>query len=167
MREVSQPGVDYDNDGSLDLFLATRRVKDAQKYTDGHPRQSARPIETFLHTIAMPISKHMKRKVKGTHFLFKNTGNGNHWIKIKLVGKKSNRDGFGAKVLVRTSGMTQYQEAGVIGKMLFAQNNVPLHFGLGSARIVEEIEVAWPSGRKQVLSSISTNQTIRVEEPAE
>ena len=56
----------------------------------------------------------MKRKVKGTHFLFKNTGNGNHWIKIKLVGKKSNRDGFGAKVLVRTSGMTQYQEAGVI-----------------------------------------------------
>ena len=94
-------------------------------------------------------------------------GNGNHWIKVKLSGTKSNRDGFGAKVLVTTRGSSQFQEAGATGKMLFAQNNVPLHFGLGKANVAEEIRVRWPSGKIQVLNNVSADQLIIVDEPTE
>lgn len=157
--------VDYDNDGFLDLFLATRRVKDSPEHGGKDAVQSSGALTAFMHSLPATAQKLMKGKVQGTHFLLKNTGNGNHWLKVKLSGTKSNRDGFGAKVLVTAQNMTQYQEAGASGKMLFAQNNVPLHFGLGRAGIVENIRVIWPSGKEQIVKNIRADQVVRIEEP--
>lgn len=159
--------VDYDNDGFLDLFLATRRVKDSPEHGRNDAVQSSGTLAAFMPSLAATAQKLMKGKVQGTHFLLKNTGNGNHWVKVKLSGTKSNRDGFGAKVLVTAQNITQYQEAGASGKMLFAQNNVPLHFGLGKAGTVENIRVIWPSGKEQIMKNIRADQVVRIVEPTE
>jgi enediyne biosynthesis protein E4 len=145
--------LDYDGNGFLDLFLATRRTDSVE----GRPG--------WLHVILDKAHRFMKGKVSGTHFLLKNTGNGNHWIDVDLVGVRSNRDGYGAKVYVVTQGGSQFQEAGAMGKIRYAQNHMPLHFGIGTADRVERIEVVWPSGVKQKVENIRASQVVRIVEP--
>jgi hypothetical protein len=69
---------------------------------------------------------------------------GNHWIKIRLEGTKSNRSAIGARVTVRYGGKVQVLEV-LSGCSFLSSNDPRLHFGLGSATTVE-IEVRWPSG---------------------
>lgn len=152
--------VDYDGDGFLDLFLATRRPKTA------HIRQNepAAATRSLFAALLSRLQPYMKGKSAGTHFLFKNTGNDNHWIRIKLTGKTSNRSGYGAKVFVATGNSVQFQEAGTSGKILFAQNDVPLHFGLGRFDKVDQIRVIWPSGHTQVLEHVPARQVVTINE---
>ena len=87
------------------------------------------------------------------------------WIKILLEGTNSNRNGLGATVRVRANGQTytKYND-GKSGYL--AQSVLPLYFGLGDVAKVDEVEVDWPSGRKQVLTTgIEENQTLRIAEP--
>ena len=92
-------------------------------------------------------------------------GDQNHWIILKLVGVKSNRDGLGTKVKVTTSLGTQYNHATTAGSYN-SSNDKRVHFGLGSARIVETIELTWPSGIKQILKNIKPDQILTVTESA-
>ena len=88
-----------------------------------------------------------------------------HFLKLKLTGTKSNRDGLGAVVRLTAGGMTQTQQNdGKSGYL--SQSSMPLYFGLGDATKVDRIEIAWPSGTKQVLEqNISPNTLISVIEP--
>jgi hypothetical protein len=88
-----------------------------------------------------------------------------HFLKIKLTGTKSNRDGLGAVVKLTVGGMTQTQaHDGKSGYL--SQSSLPLYFGLGDATKVDRIEVAWPSGKKQVLEQdITPNTLIPIVEP--
>ncbi|MBI2926804.1 MAG: CRTAC1 family protein [Verrucomicrobia bacterium] len=73
-----------------------------------------------------------------------------HFLKVRLIGTKSNRDGLGATVKVRVAGKVLTQS--VDGKSGYlSQSAMPLYFGLGDATKVEAVEVLWPSGRKQTL----------------
>ncbi len=100
---------------------------------------------------------------RGPNQLFRNKGNDNHWIKIRLQGTKSNRDAIGAHVLVTATGKTQLREQN--GKSHFgAQDDIVLHFGLGASDKVSKIAVFWPSGNKQVLHNVQANQTLLIEE---
>lgn len=87
-----------------------------------------------------------------------------HYLKIKLVGTKSNRDGLGATVHVKAGGKTytQYYD----GKSgYFAQSLLPMYFGLGDATRIDSIDVIWPSGTKQVISSgITPNHQMEIKE---
>jgi len=66
-------------------------------------------------------------------------------LRIKTVGVHSNRDGFGARVEVKAGGLSQVEE--VRANSSFESASDPrLHFGLGSARLVDSIVVRWPSG---------------------
>jgi hypothetical protein len=88
-----------------------------------------------------------------------------HFLKIKLVGTKSNRDGLGATVRVKAAGKTytQYND-GKSGYL--SQSSLPLYFGLGEATNVEGIEIAWPSGTRQTLASgVAINRQIEITEP--
>ncbi|MGA9542818.1 MAG: ASPIC/UnbV domain-containing protein, partial [Candidatus Sulfotelmatobacter sp.] len=88
-----------------------------------------------------------------------------HWLKIVLVGTSSNRNGLGATVRVRSGGQTctKYND-GKSGYL--AQSVLPLYFGLGEALKIDQVEVDWPSRRKQVLTAgIEENQTLRITEP--
>ena len=99
----------------------------------------------------------------GRYQLFRNVGNGNHWIGIDLEGTRSNRDGIGAIVRVTAGGVTQtrVQDGGVHER---GQNHARLHFGLAKHTQVDKITVLWPSGVVQELQGIKANQVLRVRE---
>jgi enediyne biosynthesis protein E4 len=99
---------------------------------------------------------------EGPQILYHNEGNGNNWLKIKLVGTASNRQGLGAKVTIQTGQATQYREANGAGGHFFSQGAGPLHFGLGQATVVDQIRVKWPSGLNQILSNVSANRNVSV-----
>ncbi|MCH2592832.1 MAG: FG-GAP-like repeat-containing protein [Pedosphaera sp.] len=87
-----------------------------------------------------------------------------NYLKVKLVGEKSNRDGLGAVVRVRTGSQTYMKvhdgQSGYLSQSLY-----PLYFGLNEVTNVDEIKVTWPSGNKQtVLGPIDVNRTIEVKE---
>jgi hypothetical protein len=90
--------------------------------------------------------------------------NSNHWIILKLVGKKSNRMGLGAKVRITgEDGRVQYNHATTaVGYACASDSRV--HFGLGGVRVVREIEITWPSGTRQVLRDVPSDQILKVEE---
>jgi len=88
-----------------------------------------------------------------------------HWLKVVLTGRRSNRDGLGAMVRVRAGGRVYVKpNDGKSGYL--SQSALPLYFGLGDAQKVDRVEVAWPSGRRQVVTQgLKVNDTLRVVEP--
>jgi len=89
----------------------------------------------------------------------------NHWILLKLAGKKSNRMGLGAQIhIVTPDRRPQWNEASTaVGYASASDSRV--HFGLGVNRRIREIEIRWPSGTKQVLRDIAADQILTLEEP--
>jgi hypothetical protein len=90
-----------------------------------------------------------------------------HWLKVELIGTKSNRNGLGATVRVQAGSrtFTKYND-GKAGYL--AQSVLPLYFGLGEATKIDRIEVRWPSGSTQVLTKdLNINQTLKITEPAQ
>ena len=127
---------DYDNDGFLDIFLTNTSF-----FGRG---------ETYLGV--PPLLLH-------------NTGNNNHWLELELVGKVSNRDGIGARVLVTSGGKTQLREQSG-GAHLWAQDSMRVHFGLAQNTDIDTIVVEWPSGINQILTDVKANQILNVTEPS-
>jgi len=87
-----------------------------------------------------------------------------HWLKIVLIGTSSNRNGLGATVRVQAGGQnyTKYND-GKSGYL--AQSVLPLYFGLGESEKIDRVEVDWPAGHKQVLTTgIKENQTLEIRE---
>jgi hypothetical protein len=90
-------------------------------------------------------------------------GNANHWLEVKLIGTKSNRDGVGAKLKLTAEGFTQAKQSqGGMGYM--SASDPRIHFGLGHREKIESLEIAWPSGVVDKLANISINQIITVKE---
>ena len=90
-----------------------------------------------------------------------------HFLKIKLIGAVSNRDGLGATVRVKAGGRsyTQYHD-GKSGYL--SQSSLPLYFGLGDATKVDGVEITWPAGAKQsIVSDIGINRLLEIKEPRE
>ena len=100
----------------------------------------------------------------GRYQLFRNVGNGNHWLMVDLEGTRSNRDGIGAVVRVTAGGVTQIrvQDGGVHER---SQNHSRLHFGLAQHAQGDKITVQWPSGVVQELQGVKANQVLRIKEP--
>ena len=129
---------DYDNDGFLDLI-----VKDGiggEKATgDG---------------------------AEGLHRLFRNAGNGNHFLILKLAGTQSNSNGIGARVTVTYEGNTCYrQNNGGGGGEYASQGSEPLHVGLGTATEATVV-VHWPSGIVDTIPSLAANSRLTIVEGA-
>jgi len=100
---------------------------------------------------------------KGTLAHNVSTGTG-HWLAIKLKGTKSNRDGIGAKVEV-FAGDKHWTAERVAGSGYLSQDDDRLHFGLGTAAIVDKVVIHWPSGREQTVEKLATDRVVTVEEP--
>src|SRR5438552_2350722 len=155
---------DFDNDGWKDLFVAQSHVIDNIDRLDPglryeEPPLLARNVGGKLRHV--PISGigpavgrgaafgHLGRKgsvdvvmavLGGAPVVFRSIRNKNHWLGIDLVGMRSNRDGFGAKVRANE----QWAYASSAGSYLSANDKL-LHFGLGTAREAQ-VEIRWPSG---------------------
>ena len=99
---------------------------------------------------------------QGKGILFNNkTRNNNHWIKIRLEGTISNRDGFGTLVSIKCNNEIQVQSLSS-GQGYFSNNAQELYFGLGDKNIIDLIKVKWPSGIVETFESVTSNQTIYV-----
>ena len=93
------------------------------------------------------------------------SNNQNHWIMMNLVGVKSNRDGLGTKVKITTPLGSQYNEA-TTALSYNSSSDKRVHFGLGSAAVVDTIELVWPSGTRQILKNIKADRILTVTESA-
>lgn len=93
-------------------------------------------------------------------------GNQNDMLRIKTVGTRSNRDGIGAKVMLKTS--TGQHLFGMVksGSSYLSQSELPLTFGLGKPDPMKtiDIEIFWPSGHKDTINGVKPDQFIAVEE---
>jgi len=91
------------------------------------------------------------------------TASTGHWLMIRLVGSKSNRDGIGAKVEVTAGGLKQVSQR-VAGSGYLSQDDWRLHFGLGGNARVDKITVTWPSGTVQTVEKVAADQVLTVTE---
>ena len=93
--------------------------------------------------------------------------NSNHWILLKLIGTKSNRMGLGAQIRITgEDGLKQYNEVTTaVGYACSSDSRV--HFGLGAAKTIREIEIKWPSGIRQMLRNVAADQILPIEEREE
>jgi hypothetical protein len=98
------------------------------------------------------------------HLLRNETATRNHWILLKLVGHKSNRDAIGAEVMLVTASGPQYATVSTAGSYLSASDK-RVHFGLGSENVVQRIEIRWPSGIRQTVKDIPADQILQIDEP--
>ena len=88
---------------------------------------------------------------------------GFHRVLFKLVGTKSNRAAIGARVTIRAGGMQQLGEVRG-GASYLSQNDLRLHFGLGSAAKMESVEIRWPSGSVEKLENVAADSIYTVAE---
>jgi enediyne biosynthesis protein E4 len=91
-------------------------------------------------------------------------GNKNNWIKLKLVGTKCNRTAIGTRVYVTIGKHTQMDEVHSGGSIM-SQSDLRLHFGIGKAKVVDAIEIKWPTTHKtEKLTGIEANQILTIKE---
>jgi len=86
-----------------------------------------------------------------------------HWLEIKTIGSKSNRDGYGAKIEVTTQGVTRYAEVRA-GSSFESSSDPRTHFGLGAATRVDGVVVRWPSGQVDKVGGTGADQVVTIRE---
>ncbi len=88
------------------------------------------------------------------------------YLKVKLVGSRSNRSGLGARIKI-WCGSEVYTKVHDGQSGYLSQSDMPLYFGIGDAQRVDRIEVHWPSGLKQtIVKDIEINKLLVIQEPA-
>ena len=130
---------DYDNDGKIDMFITVN----GQQIEDGKGNI------IFDANQGKGILLQNRSKTK------------NNWIKVRLEGVQSNRDGFGTVVNIQSNNIDQKQSL-VSGQGYFSNHAKELYFGLGNSDIVDIVEIKWPSGLKQIFNDVSSNQTMYI-----
>jgi enediyne biosynthesis protein E4 len=184
---------DFDNDGFKDVFAANSHFPALDRYLgtaaalpnsvfrnrgDGHFEDASKTAgEDFqlagqYRGVAFADFDNDGRidavvaNVNGAARLFHNvTANTGHWLALKLVGKRSNRDGIGSKVTITLpDGRKLYNHCTT--SVGYASSSEPLvRFGLGKQNTIKMIEIQWPSGQMQRLQDISGDQILKVREP--
>jgi hypothetical protein len=98
------------------------------------------------------------------HVLHNETETPNHWLILKLVGHRSNRDGIGADVRVVTAQGAQLATVSTASSYL-SSSDKRVHFGLGTETVARTVEIRWPSGVVQRLEQVRGDQILQVDEP--
>ena len=184
---------DYDNDGWLDIFIANGHVyPEVEQATPGtHYRQinslfhnegNGRFAEVGKLAGAGFGTPYVGRGVAFADFdndgfmdvivanngdspllLHNSGGNGNHFLNFRLSGTKSNRDAMGARIRVVAGAISEIREIAGGGSYL-SQSDLRANFGLGKASRAETVEVAWPSGLRQVFHNVEADKFYLIEE---
>lgn len=184
---------DYDNDGWLDLFVANGHVypeveqaspdvKFKQINTLLHNEGNGKFAEKTKSSGSGFETPYVGRGVAFADFdndgfldivvgnngdpplLLRNSGgNGNHFLNLKLVGHKSNRDAMGARIRITAGGLSQIREIYGGGSYL-SQSDLRANFGLGKIAKVDRIEISWPSGKKQIFQDVEADKFYQIDE---
>jgi hypothetical protein len=186
---------DFDNDGWKDLFAACASILDNSEEIDRLPSKLPNKVlrnSGGNHFVDVSNSAGpdfaIARAHRGAAFgdlnndgfvdvvvtnqnsrpeiFFNRSPGGGHWLLVKLIGSRSNRDGLGARLKVTTStGGAMYNHA-TTSTGLGASSDPRVHFGLGSATVIDKLEIWWPSGIQQTLQNIKADQILTLREAA-
>ena len=178
---------DFDNDGWKDIFTANG---DVQNNTEQYSGRKSRQQNLLLmnggkagfhkELLGMPALHRgvafgdfdkdgrvdaVVTRLNDTPLLLNNrSAGGNHWIGLKLVGRSSNRDGIGARLVLRSGGSAQTNH--LTGSTGYASSSeLTVHFGLGNQSAVDRLDIEWPSGKRQRLEGVAADRYLRVDEP--
>jgi hypothetical protein len=174
---------DYDNDGDLDLFIANDGQNNLLFENSGPPGY------TFTRILAGdPVSDggnsfgtvwgdydadgdldlFVANRLNQVNFLYRNEGNANHWLKVRLTGTQSNRSAIGARVRVHAtiSGVPRWQTREVLGQTGYNSQNLELHFGLGDASVADTVRIEWPAGDVRSFPDVGVDRLLRIVEGA-
>jgi hypothetical protein len=183
---------DVDNDGWLDLFVATGHVyPQIEKVTD---LKTYRERNQLFRNLGNGHFQEVAEKALGIQLavsrgavwgdldndgaldvivtnlndpptlLWNRTEPRQNYLVVALEGTRSNRDALGARVRLRTGSHWQLREVQSGGSYLCGHDR-RLHFGLGKAAVVDEVQVWWPSGATAVLREVPANQFLTLREP--
>jgi len=89
--------------------------------------------------------------------------NKNHWVTLQLAGTHCNRAAVGARVRV-VAGETSQTDEVRSGGSYFSQNDLRVHFGLGSADKIDLLEIRWPDGKLETHRDLSVDRIVKIEE---
>ncbi len=89
---------------------------------------------------------------------------GQHWLLVRTIGRKSNRNGIGARLIAHLRDRDLVREVHS-GQTCFSQSDMRVHFGLGRASLVPDLEVRWPSGATSRLTDVAADQVLEIVEP--
>lgn len=104
--------------------------------------------------------------IDGPAMLLKNVGvPGRHWVSFELAGTKSNRLAIGARLMLKAGGMTQTAQIHSGGSYI-SQNDLRVHFGLGTATKIDSLVIQWPSGHVDTITNIGADRFYSVLEGA-
>ncbi len=178
--------VDLDNDGRLDLFIANGHiypevdrhglgtryhqrnqvfVNDGRRFRHASPdvggglllEKSSRGAAFGDYDNDGDVDVLVINMTDRPTLLRNDTPRSNHWVTVRLIGTKSNRDGIGARVRVDAGGRRQTAEVRGDGSYL-SHSDTRAHFGLGAATRVERVEIRWPSGLVDTMSGLAVDR---------
>jgi hypothetical protein len=178
--------VDVDNDGLTDVFTANSHVNDridafeATQWKQGNGLFRNVGGGRFVD-VSVPAGPGARigahRGCAATDFngdggvdvavsvlgdraeLWLNRSSRGHWLEVKLEGRASNRGGLGAHVTIGRQTKVMSSSRGYASSTL-----APLHFGLGTAAVLQRIEVRWPGGKAQVVEGVAVDRVVVVRE---
>src|SRR5579872_3954898 len=184
---------DYDNDGWLDLFIANGHVyEEVERVTPGSHYKQINSLfhnegNGRFREVSQSSGDGFTRPYAGRGAAFADFDNdgqmdvvvanagdpplllhnggapGNHFVNLKLVGTKSNRDAMGARVKLSAGGVAQMREIAGGGSYL-SQSDLRAHFGVGRNARIDTIEVVWPSGARQKFQDVQADRFYVIEE---
>jgi hypothetical protein len=184
---------DFNNDGRKDLFAACGAIDDnTEEFSDRKARQSNRVLanlgglhfadvsaaagasfqETGLHRGAAfgdfdrdGRVDAVVTRIGGRAEVFRNVSPvRNHWLALRLRGRRSNRDGLGAMVHIITASGEQWNRA-TTAAGYGSSSDRTVFFGTGKDAAVKTVEVAWPSGTRQKIADVACDRYLEVVEP--
>lgn len=180
---------DFNNDGWKDVFVATSHVMDnAEHFSVERYKQANRLLVNRGNGTFEDVSSQAgpgfsaARAHRGSVFAdFNNDGKldvavsvlgetpelwenvspaKNNWLRFHLRGTKSNRDGLGVRIVLDNQQNSMTSSAGYASSSL-----TDVHFGIGAAAVIAQVEIHWPSGVTQIMEQVEANQVVSVREP--
>ncbi len=178
---------DFDNDGHPDLWIANGHVY--PQIDRGGQSTYNEPVAVFRNHVSQFVLEGPTPAVQpnsyrggaagdfdndgrvdlivlpisGSPVLLRNQTRAASWIGFTLRGRRSNRDGIGAKVQIRACGITQMQTAKNGGSYI-SRDDGRIHFGIGECSSIEQATVLWPTGYLQTISNLKPNRYLVIDE---
>lgn len=180
--------LDFNNDGHKDLFAANGDVQDnTEVFSSRASRQQNLLLLSDGKGKFLPVPFGGAALHRGGAFadlnsdgrldavvtrlneapvLLRNTVATGNWIAFRLTGTKSTRDAIGASVKITIAGQSQWNHvSSAVGYA--SSSDLAVHFGIGSAATVDDVEIRWPSGLTQRLGKLDANQLHAITEPGD